>query len=272
MLIAQISDLHVMAPGKLAYGRVDTAAYLEQAVETLLALDPLPDLVVATGDLADGGAPAPYAELRRLLAPLPMPVYLLPGNHDERAALRAAFPEADYLRRDPDFLHYDVDLGGLRLIALDSLVPGAVHGALCPRRLAWLEARLGEAPETPVLLCLHHPPFRSGIAHMDAHGLREGGEALAALVARHPRVERVLCGHLHRSIQARWAGTLAVTAPSTAHQLGLDLRPGAGLSLHLEPPGLLLHHWTEGQGLVTHLLPSGRFERHEIVPGARMQG
>lgn len=272
MLIAQISDLHVMAPGELAYGRVDTAGHLQRAVETLLALDPLPDLVVATGDLADGGAPAPYAELRRLLAPLPMPVYLLPGNHDDRDALRAAFPEAAYLRRDPEFLHYDLDLGGLRLIALDSLVPGAVHGALCARRLAWLEARLEELPDRPVLLCLHHPPFRSGIALMDDHGLREGAEALAALVARHPRVERVLCGHLHRSIQVRWAGTLALTAPSTAHQLALDFRRDAGLALHLEPPGMLLHHWIEGQGLVTHLVPSGRFERQAIGGAMKRHG
>lgn len=260
MLIAQISDLHVMAPGELAYGRVDTARYLEQAVETLLRLDPLPDLVVATGDLADGGAPGPYAELRRLLAPLPMPLYLLPGNHDERSALRAAFPEAGYLRQDPDFLHYALDLGPLRLIALDSLLPGAVAGALCARRLAWLEARLEEERDKPVLLCLHHPPFRTGIARMDAHALGEGAAALAALVARHPRIERLLCGHLHRSIQVRWAGTLAMTAPSTAHQLELGLRPDSPLAFRLEPPGLLLHHWIEGQGLVSHLLPCGRHE------------
>lgn len=268
MLIAQISDPHVMPPGRLAYDRVDTAGFLQQAVEKLLSLDPRPDVVLATGDLAHGGAPETYAELRRLLAPLPMPLYLLPGNHDEREALRSVFPEADYLRQDPEFLHFAVDLGELRLIAIDSLVPGAVHGALCERRLAWIGARLDERQDKPLLLAIHHPPFKTGLAKMDDYGIREGAEALAELVARHPRVERVLCGHLHRPIQARWAGTLAMTAPSTAHQISLDLRPEATLAIHMEPPGLLLHHWIEGQGLVSHLLPTGDYDGPYVLGGA----
>src|SRR5690606_11798793 len=169
----------------------------------------LPDVVLLTGDLADGGAPEPYVELRRRLAPLPMALYLMPGNHDDRSALREAFPEADYLRQDPDFLHFDVDLGRLRLIALDSLVPGQVHGALCPRRLEWLAQRLEEQKDKPVVLAIHHPPFKTGIARMDAYGMLEGAEDFAEIVARHPRVERLLCGHLHRAIQVRWAGDAA---------------------------------------------------------------
>lgn len=260
MLIAQLSDPHVMAAGELAFGRLDTGALLSQAVERVLRLDPLPDVVLLTGDLADGGAPEPYAELRRRLAPLPMALYLMPGNHDDRSALREAFPEANYLRQDPDFLHFDVDLGRLRLIALDSLVPGQVHGALCPRRLEWLAQRLEEQKDKPVVLAIHHPPFKTGIARMDAYGMLEGAEDFAEIVARHPQVERLLCGHLHRAIQVRWAGTLAMTAPSTAHQITFDLRPEAGLTMHMEPPGMLLHHWIEGQGLVSHLLPTGEFE------------
>lgn len=260
MLIAQLSDPHVMPAGERAFGRLDTGEMLGQAVARLLQLDPRPDVVLLTGDLADGGAPGPYQELRRRLAALPMPLYLMPGNHDERRALREAFPEADYLRQDPDFLHFDVDLGALRLIALDSLVPGQVHGALCRRRLQWLEQRLEEQPDKPVVLAIHHPPFTTGIARMDDYGLQEGGAEFAEIVARHPRVERLLCGHLHRPIQARWAGTLAMTAPSTAHQITLDLRPEASLTMRMEPPGLLLHHWVAGQGLVSHQLPIGDFE------------
>ena len=242
MLIAQLSDPHVMPAGKRAFGRIDTGEMLGQAVSRVLQLDPLPDVVLLTGDLADGGGPGPYQELRRHLAPLAMPVYLMPGNHDERAALREAFPEAHYLRQDPDFLHFDADLGPLQLIALDSLVPGEVHGALCPRRLTWLEQRLEEQQEKPVILAIHHPPFTTGIARMDDYGMRQGAAEFAKIVSRHPRVERVLCGHLHRPIQARWAGTLAMTAPSTAHQITLDLRPDADLTMQMEPPGLLLHH------------------------------
>ncbi|HLS67854.1 MAG TPA: phosphodiesterase [Kiloniellales bacterium] len=260
MLIAQLSDPHVMPAGELAFGRLDTGEMLGQAVSRVLQLDPLPDVVLLTGDLADGGAPGSYRELRRRLAPLSMPLYLMPGNHDERGALREAFPEAAYLRQDPDFLHFAVDLGQLRLIALDSLVPGQVHGALCAHRLEWLAQRLEEQRDKPVLMAIHHPPFTTGIARMDAYGMQQGAAEFAEIVARHPRVERLLCGHLHRSIQARWAGTLAMTAPSTAHQITLDLRAEADLTMRMEPPGLLLHHWIDGQGLVSHLLPIGDFE------------
>src|SRR5699024_2790628 len=126
MLIAQLSDPHLMPAGEYAFGRIDTNQLLAQAVDRIMRLDPQPDFVLMTGDLANDGAAGSYEELRRRLAPLPMPCYLMPGNHDERAALRAAFPEADYLRQDPDFLHFDLDFGLLRLIALDSLVPGEV--------------------------------------------------------------------------------------------------------------------------------------------------
>jgi len=260
MLVAQLSDPHVMSAGERAFGRLNTGEMLGRAVNRVLQLDPLPDVVLLTGDLADGGAPGPYQELRRQLAPLPMPVYLMPGNHDERAALREAFPEAHYLRQDPDFLHFDVDLGALRLIALDSLVPGKVHGALCAKRLTWLEQRLEEQQDKPVVLAIHHPPFTTGIARMDDYGMQAGAAEFAEIVSRHPRVERLLCGHLHRPIQARWAGTLAMTAPSTAHQITLDLRPEASLTMQMEPPGMLLQQWIQGQGLVSHLLPVGDFE------------
>ena len=99
MLIAQISDLHVKPPGQLLYDRIDTAGFLERAVAHVMPLDPLPDLVIMTGDLVDGGKPEEYALLRRLLAPLPMPVYLIPGNHDARDALRAAFADHAFLPR-----------------------------------------------------------------------------------------------------------------------------------------------------------------------------
>ena len=121
MLIAQISDMHVTAEGTLLYDRIDTAGYLERAVAHVLDLDPRPDVVIATGDLVDGGKPEEYARLRRLLAPLPMPVYLIPGNHDARDPLRAAFPDHAYLPKD-GFLQYTIEDHPLRLIALDTLV------------------------------------------------------------------------------------------------------------------------------------------------------
>src|SRR5712692_163669 len=109
MIIAQISDLHVKVEGALAYRRVETAAFLARAVDRIRRLSPRPDLVVATGDLVDGGRPEEYRRLRQLLSPLPMPVYLMAGNHDDRAALRSAFADHDYLPRDGAFLQYVVD-------------------------------------------------------------------------------------------------------------------------------------------------------------------
>jgi 3',5'-cyclic AMP phosphodiesterase CpdA len=258
MLIAQISDMHVKAPGALLYKRIDTAGYLERAVAHLMRLDPRPDIVLATGDLVDGGAGEEYAFLRELLAPLSMPVFLIPGNHDARDALRAAFPDHTHLPSQ-GFLQYTIEDYPVRLIALDTLVDGKPYGELCEERLRWLEARL-EEQRKPTLLFMHHPPFDCGIAAFDGAKLNIGGERFAAVVAAHPHVERVMCGHVHRPILTRYAGTVASIAPSTAHQATLDLREGARLSMTMEPPGLALHQWRAGSGLVTHVSYVGDFE------------
>src|SRR2546422_160764 len=173
MIMAQITDTHIRPEGVLAYRRVDTAPYLSRAVEHLTRLRPRPDVVLATGDLVDAGTAEEYRRLHGLLAPLPMPVYLIPGNHDNRDALRAAF---------------------------------------------------------------------------------------ADVVRRHPQVERVVCGHLHRPIQARVGGTLASTAPSTAHQVALDLEDDHPLAFVMEPPACQLHVWRPDTGLVSHTSYIGDFD------------
>jgi len=259
MLIAQLSDMHLRDEGQLLYDRIDTGGYLERAVAHVLKLDPRPDVVILTGDLVEGGTPGEYARLRRLIAPLPMPVYVIPGNHDAREALRAAFAGDGYFPSS-GFLHYTVDDFPVRLIALDTLVEGKGHGALCAERLAWLEARLAEDSARPAMLFMHHPPFECGIDAFDRYRLNEGGERLAELVRRHGNVERAVCGHVHRPIQVRWAGTMASIAPSTAHQATLDLQDGAPLSMTMEPPALALHHWRPAAGLVTHLSYIGEFD------------
>ena len=259
MILAQVTDMHVKAPGKLAYRKVDTAAHLARAVAALNALDPQPDLVALTGDLVDFGTAEEYAHLRAILAPLRTPYLLLPGNHDERGALRAAFPEHDYLGKD-GFIQYATDLGPLRLIALDTVVPMRGHGELCAERLAWLERTLAAAHGRPTVVMMHHPPFMTGVGHMDKQGLLGGREGFAAVIARHRQVERVICGHLHRPIQCRVAHTFASTCPAPCHQVALDLRPEAPSAFMLEPPGYQLHAWVEGTGLVTHTAVIGDFD------------
>ena len=260
-LLVQFSDTHIRLPGQLAYRRVDTSAFLARAVESALALPQAVDAVVVTGDLTDFGRADEYAQLRKLLAPLSCPVYLLPGNHDDRAALRRAFPEHAHLREGGDaFIQYAVDLGGLRLVVVDTTVPRAPHGELDAERLDWLDRALAQVPGTPTIVAMHHPPFRTLIGHMDEIGLRQGERELAAIVARHPQVERIVCGHLHRSIQRRFAGTIAMTAPSTAHAVALDLATQAASEFVMEPPGFLVHAWTPQAGVVSHLAFTGSFD------------
>ena len=259
-LLLQLSDLHIREPGRLAYGRIDTAPYLREAVASIGRLPQRPDAVVITGDLTDFGRAAEYEHLRELLAPLaPLPIYLLPGNHDERQQLRASFPEHAWLGTE-GFVQYSVPVGAMQLIALDTVVPGASEGSLCAERLDWLAAQLDAHRDRPVVIAMHHPPFRTLIGHMDEIGLLQGADELEALVARHPNVERVICGHLHRSIQVRFGGSLALTVPSPAHQVCLDLAPDAPSAWTLEPPGYAVHALPAGGRLVSHLAASGRYE------------
>ncbi|WNL37650.1 phosphodiesterase [Halomonas sp. PAMB 3232] len=257
-LIAQITDPHIKADGKLSYRQVDTARALTQAIDTLNALTPRPDLVLISGDLVDFGHPEEYATFTRLTEALTRPFYVIPGNHDHRANLREALESHRYLFQHPEYLHWVIDDYPIRLIGLDTLVTGKPHGELDAASLAWLEATLAKRPDTPTLVMLHHHPFVSGIDHMDRQPLLDAG-AFETVIARHPQVERVLCGHLHRSLQARFGGTLALSCPGVSHQVSLDLSMDGPAHFQLEPPGYLLHAYTPQSGLITH---QGFIERY----------
>lgn len=263
-LLAQITDLHLREPGQLAYGRLDTAPYLTAAVQTVLELRQRPDAVVFTGDLTDFGRPAEYAHLAERLAPLEeagIPFFLMPGNHDDRAALRRGFGSHRYLG-EAGYLQYTVPLGEpgeLRLVALDTVHAGHSEGRLCAERLQWLDDTLRRHAGEPIVVAMHHPPFRTLIGHMDEMGLVQGAGELSEILSAHRNVERIVCGHLHRTIYARFAGTVASTAPSPAHQVCLDLASDAPAAWALEPPGLHLHAWTAPGCLVTHVAAIGRF-------------
>jgi 3',5'-cyclic AMP phosphodiesterase CpdA len=261
MLMAQITDPHVKHAGKLAYGRVDTLPMLDRAVAHLRRLDPQPDVVLLTGDLVDEGSDAEYGRLRHALSPLKPPLYVIPGNHDERAVMARAFADHAYLPRDGGFLHYVIDEHPVRLIALDTLIPTKVGGAMDAERCAWLDARLGEAPGRPTLVMMHHPPFAMGIDHLD-RWLLEGADAFGQVIARHKQVERVICGHAHRAVALRWHGTTISVCPSTAHQFTLDLKPRSPAIYSFEPPGFQLHHWIPGTGLLTHTVQIGAFAEY----------
>lgn len=256
MLICQITDTHIKAERKLAYRRVDTAGMLADCVAAVTRLDPSPDLIVMTGDLVDLGRPEEYAELKTLLAPLRAPIYVVPGNHDDREAMRAAFGMDGYFPTR-GFLQYAVEDRPLRLIGLDTLVPGEGGGALCAERLTWLDRKLAERSKVPTVVLMHHPPFPTGIEHMDKIGLK-GSAAFTEVLGRHEQIVAVLCGHLHRSIQAQVGGRRVCTSPGPAHQVALDFRPGKPGGFRMEPPGYMLHRWSEGL-LVSHVVPIGDY-------------
>jgi 3',5'-cyclic AMP phosphodiesterase CpdA len=249
MLIAQITDFHVLPRGEKMAGVLDTNGMLEAAVSHLNGLEPRPDVVLGTGDLTENGSEGAYRSLREILDGLELPYLLIPGNHDSRERLVAAFSDHRYLPRS-GFMHYVVDDYPVRLVALDTTIPGKDEGLLCAERLAWLDATLGASRERPTLIFLHHPPFETGIWWMDSMGL-SGSGAFREIVERHAQVKRVVCGHLHRPIQVGWSGAIVSVAPSTCYQIHLDLTPESPPRAVMEPPACLLHQWT-GEVFVSH--------------------
>lgn len=252
MLIAQLSDPHIGAPaaGK-PHGMAPEIA-LERTLSRIMTLKTRPDAVVVSGDLVDQGTAAEYARLRRLLAPLPMPVYLMTGNHDDRAALRAAFADHAYLASCDPFVQYAIDAGPWRLLMLDSLEPGRASGHLCTRRLAWLADELDGAADRRVIVFVHHCPLVTGAAHIDRSRLLDDA-ALADVLARHPRVERVICGHIHRALHAAWANTVVASCPSSFYQFDVHLGENGRYTPAAEMPGFQLHD-LRGERLVTYTL------------------
>ena len=259
--IAQISDLHIKPPGTLAYGKVDTGKALERCIATLNAFVPAPDFVVISGDLADTPNTEEYDYLKRLLAPLKLPFAGIPGNHDSRDLMRAAFPDAPYAYSS-GALNQKIEVGELDLLLLDSSVPGKPHGLLEPPTLQWLEQTLSSSASRPALLFLHHPPFIAGIWHMDRQNLHNASE-LSDIVRRHPRVRLVATGHLHRAIVTMFAGVPCTICPAPNHAVDLDLAHLRQPSFRIEQPAFHLHTWFADHGsghLVTHQVPIGEFD------------
>lgn len=252
MIFAQITDLHVGHKLSLAGGEVDPLAQVKRVIVHLSTLKPAVDLILLTGDLSETGAIETYMELKEVLQAATMPVFLIPGNHDDKDNLRMIFDDHGYLTGDDEFLHFVIEGYPLRLLGLDTLIPGEEGGCLCSRRLAWFEARLAEAPATPTLVFMHHPPCATGLSFFDRMRFR-GGDEMGVIIARHSQVAGVICGHVHRAIHVRWCGTVVSTAPSVSFQYPLEFDSNAAVEPVLEPPAYRLYVWRPEVGLLSHL-------------------
>ena len=245
-VLVQLSDPHVGAE----WGGDDSVPKLVAAVAAVRALAPSPNAVLVSGDLADNAADAEYEQVRELLVPLEAPVYVLPGNHDNRAALRRHF---DVPGGDAEPVQYAVDLGPLRLVVLDSTIPREIPGELGADRLAWLDSTLASGADTPTLVAVHHPPLATGIPAYDEMGLPAADRhALGRVINAHPQVRRVVAGHMHRTISADLVGRSVLAVPSTYVQTQLEFGTQE-LQLSDEPCGFAVHTMLEGE-LVSHVL------------------
>jgi 3',5'-cyclic AMP phosphodiesterase CpdA len=269
MLIAQVTDIHLGFqpddPAELNRKRFD------DIISSLLAMDPRPDLLLATGDLTEHGAVASYRVLKLILDTLPFPVLLTLGNHDNRANFRKVFGDVPVENGLVQYVH---DAGPVRVIMLDTLSEGHHGGAFEAASADWLDAQLSVSSK-PTMLVLHHPPIESGNGWMTEDLDAPWVKRLEAVVRRHPHIIRLVTGHLHRAIVTTWAGAILSVCPSSGPQVAIDFReidpenPDGRNMIVAESPGFALHYWT-GENLLTYFGVGGE---HPVLAryNARMQ-
>lgn len=251
MILVHLTDLHVRPEGLPAYRVAETNMLTERALRAVRNLRDKPNAIVISGDLTDNGLESEYAVLSDMLArTIDVPVYMVPGNHDRRDVMKTALAHFPGIAEHPEFVQYTVDSLPVRLVMLDTVIPGSGAGILCAARLAWLDAALAAEPEKPTIVVMHHPSFECGIQHMDAINLREP-EAFTAVIAKHKQVKRILCGHHHRPINAAVAHTIASIGPSVAHQVEFDLTENPG-QWNLEPAAFQVLVTMPEDGIIAH--------------------
>ncbi len=252
MLLAQITDVHLGFdpddPNELNRQRLD------KVLGALCAINPQPDMLLITGDLTDKGTAESYAALQEAIVPCPFPVHMCLGNHDARGAFLDAFPDVPTA---DGFVQYELDVGPLRLLVLDTLEEGRHGGAFCTVRADWLRARLQERRDIPTLLVLHHPPLASGIDWMTTDPREPWVGRLQAAIAGHDNIIGLIAGHIHRHFAANWSGRNLSVCASTAPHVALDFsvidpdHPDGRDMVVANEPGFALHWWN-GDQLISH--------------------
>ena len=261
MIIAQISDTHIDLDGPNGAVRIRD---LERCVEDINRLDPLPDVVIHTGDMTHNANPAEYREAARILAALRAPLHVAPGNRDDRTAIRHTFPEDNYLRPELPFVQYSVDAYPVRLIAVDTLSGHNNKGDFCAARADSLQAALEADGGKPAVVFMHHPPFEVRDSKYPLQFESWDPVALMAQALDGQRnVARLLCGHTHRDTGGEIAGLPVTSMPSVA----VDLRLGRYPDADQAAPMYKLHKFNGRDGFVSELraAPEGRVSADEAA-------
>lgn len=234
MKIIHLSDLHLGPAGATIFGsRPDER--LDAAVDSILRDHADAAFCLLTGDLADSGSPAAYALLARILRRLPMPCYLLPGNHDDRAELCRQFTN---LGRDAaGFVQTAIETPVGRFLLLDTLESGRPGGEYCPARRAWLAGQLAASGSQPIWLAMHHPPLAVGIPSMDQYALRDPAAFWSILEPYRQRIRHLFIGHLHRPLGGSWHGIPFSGVRSPNHQVAFDMLTTNEVPGNQEAPG-----------------------------------
>jgi len=254
MLIAHISDTHIEGWGRKTFGIAPMAENLARCVDHINGLVPQPDLVLVTGDITNHGSREAMERAASILRDLRAPFYVIPGNHDRRDVLADVFGPTACPTESTEFINYVIEGPDLRLITVDSTVPGAPGGEICEERAAWLDRRLSERPDQPTVIFMHHPPVRFHVPETDMDGF-EGMDRFWQVVGKHPQVVRILAGHIHLAALTQWQGVTVSTAPSMGMRLTLDLTLEHPSEYILDDPAFQLHYWSEEQHLITFTVP-----------------
>lgn len=252
MIIAQITDLHIGFPAKPGDPQNDLR--LTETLDVIASLNPRPDLILATGDLTNDGHPEQYERLLELVADCDIPIHWMIGNHDQRAPMRAAFNIPD---EGNDFVSSVLEFDDLRLVLLDSHGPGLHGGGFGADQADWLDRQLAARPDTATILAIHHSPIFTGISWMPVSNGNGWETRLSEAVAPHKQVKKLICGHVHRSVDAMWNDVPVAVCSSTAPQLAVNLTPIDADAPDERPlvvneaPAFAIHIWN-GSYLMTH--------------------
>jgi 3',5'-cyclic-AMP phosphodiesterase len=247
MIIVQISDTHIEPENPNAADRIRD---LERCVSDINQLNPLPDVVIHTGDIVHKANAAKYSEAARILRLLRCPLLVAVGNSDDRVAIRATFASGRDLLPDTPFVQYSVDDYPVRLIALDTRSETSNMGDFCAIRAYSLRAALAEDCRKPTALFMHHPPFEVRASkYRWQFDSQEAIDRMRRALDGQCHVVRGFCGHSHRDAVGKLGEVMVSSAPSVA----IDLRLGEFPDEFQSAPVYQIHRFDARAGFISGL-------------------